>query len=136
VPVLLHGLSDDYGRVTSEQVLSEYGLPPCDSVQEAQQRIDRQWPRLPAAGTLSPGLASQLALRDRLGLRNSAHSLVKMLDPFHGDSLLLAAATHPDYIDSMRAVLRIVGAQRAAAARHRRRAIRQSEASAGDRACA
>jgi len=110
VPVLVHGLSQDYGRVTSEQVFCEYGLAPCDSVQEAQQRIDDNGLAYLPLARLSPGLASQLALRDRLGLRNSAHSLVKMLDPFHGDSLLLAAATHPDYIDSMRAVLRIVGA--------------------------
>ena len=110
VPVLVHGLSQDYGRVTSEQVFCEYGLAPCDSVRDAQQRIDDNGLAYLPLAQLSPGLATQLALRDRLGLRNSAHSLVKMLDPFHGDSLLLAAATHTDYIDSMRAVLRIVGA--------------------------
>ena len=31
-----------------------------------------------------------LPSRGRLGLRNSAHSLVKMLDPFRGEALLLA----------------------------------------------
>jgi bacterioferritin-associated ferredoxin len=36
VPVLLHGLSDDYGRVTSEQVLREFGLQPSSSLQQAQ----------------------------------------------------------------------------------------------------
>ncbi|MEF8754564.1 MAG: DNA-binding protein YbiB [Accumulibacter sp.] len=110
VPVLVHGLSQDYGRVTSEQVFCEYGLAPCDSLRDAQERIDDNGLAYLPLPQLAPALASQLALRDRLGLRNSAHSLVKMLDPFQGDSLLLAAATHPDYLDSMRAVLRAVGA--------------------------
>ena len=41
-------------------------------------------------------------LRSRLGLRNSAHSLVKMLDPFKGEGVLVAAATHSDYLALMR----------------------------------
>ncbi|MBK7954335.1 MAG: DNA-binding protein YbiB [Candidatus Accumulibacter sp.] len=110
VPVLLHGLSDDYGRVTSEQILREYGLPPSSSVPQAQLRIDEYGMAYLPLPLLSPGLDRQLALRRRLGLRNSAHSLVKMLDPFQGDALLLAAATHPDYLASMRTVLTSAGA--------------------------
>ena len=110
VPVLLHGLSDDYGRVTSEQVLRQYGLLPSGSLQEAQLRIDEHHLTYLPLPLLSAGLDRQLALRNRLGLRNSAHSLVKMLDPFQGDAVLLAAATHPDYLTSMRAVLTSVGA--------------------------
>ncbi|MBK7673640.1 MAG: DNA-binding protein YbiB [Candidatus Accumulibacter sp.] len=110
VPVLLHGLGDDYGRVTSEQVLREYGLQPSSSLQEAQLLMDQHGLAYLPLPLLSPGLDRQLALRSRLGLRNSAHSLVKMLDPFQGDALLLAAATHPDYLVSMRTVLTSVGA--------------------------
>jgi len=110
VPVLMHGLGDDYGRVTSEQILREYGLLPSDSVQQAQLVLDEHGLAYLPLGLLSPGVERQLALRSRLGLRNSAHSLVKMLDPFHGDALLLAAATHPDYLSSMRAVLSAIGA--------------------------
>jgi anthranilate phosphoribosyltransferase len=110
VPVLLHGLGDDYGRVTSEQVLREYGLQPSSSLQEAQLLMDQHALAYLPLPLLSPGLDRQLALRSRLGLRNSAHSLVKMLDPFQGDALLLAAATHPDYLVSMRSVLGSVGA--------------------------
>lgn len=105
VPVLVHGLSDDYGRVTSEQIFREFGLLPCNSLQHAQRSIDEDGLAYLPLALISPGLQRQLALRSRLGLRNSAHSLVKMLDPFHGDSLLLAAATHPDYLAGMRAQL-------------------------------
>lgn len=58
---------------------------------------------------ISPGLNNLLLLRSRLGLRNSAHSLVKMLDPFKGGGMLLAAATHPDYLEMMREVLGALG---------------------------
>ncbi|HRD90537.1 MAG TPA: DNA-binding protein YbiB [Accumulibacter sp.] len=110
VPVLVHGLSDDYGRVTSEQIFTAFGVPPCTSVAQAQLAIDDGGLAYLPLPLLAPGLDRQLALRSRLGLRNSAHSLVKMLDPFHGNSLLLAAATHPDYITSMRTILTIGGA--------------------------
>lgn len=110
VPVLVHGLSDDYGRVTSEQIFAEYGLPAAASLAQAQLTIDEYGLAYLPLPLLSPALDRQLALRVRLGLRNSAHSLVKMLDPFHGQGLLLTAATHPDYITSMRAVLSARGA--------------------------
>ena len=42
----------------------------------------------------------------RLGLRNSAHSLAKLLDPFPaGRAVRVVAVTHPEYLDSMGAAL-------------------------------
>ena len=38
-------------------------------------------------------------------MRNSAHSLVKMLDPFRGEGVLVTAATHPEFLDLMRDML-------------------------------
>lgn len=108
VPVLVHGLIEGYGRVTSAQIFREFnpaGLLPCTSLGQAQQAMDEHGLAFVPLSVLSPGLNSLLALRARLGLRNSAHSLVKMLDPFRGDGLLLAAATHPDYLDTMREVM-------------------------------
>lgn len=110
VPVLVHGLSEDYGRVTSEQIFRHLGVLPSSSLQQAQLAIDEHGLAYLPLPLIAPGLDRQLALRSRLGLRNSAHSLVKMLDPFLGEGVLLAAATHPDYIGSMRAVLTEIGA--------------------------
>ncbi len=113
VPVLVHGLGEagsDFGRVTSEQIFKALGIPPSNSLAQAQLAVDAHGLAYLPLPALSPGLDRQLALRHRLGLRNSAHSLVKMLDPFAGHGLLLAAATHPDYITSMRAVLASGGA--------------------------
>lgn len=109
IPVLLHGLIEGYGRVTTAQIFREFGLMPCASQSQAQQSLDENGLAYVPLSVISPGLNTQLALRSRLGLRNSAHSLVKMLDPFKGGGLLLAAATHPDYLDMMRDVLASLG---------------------------
>lgn len=109
IPVLIHGLIEGYGRVTTAQILREFGLIPSASKSQAQQALDENGLAYVPLSVISPGLNTQLALRSRLGLRNSAHSLVKMLDPFEGQGLLLAAATHPDYLDSMRDVLGALG---------------------------
>jgi anthranilate phosphoribosyltransferase len=38
-----------------------------------------------------------LAIRRVLGLRNSTHTLVKIMQPFQGPALRLTSYTHPDY---------------------------------------
>jgi anthranilate phosphoribosyltransferase len=43
-----------------------------------------------------------LALRRRLGVRNSAHTLVKMLQPFAGPAARIVSVTHPEYLVRMR----------------------------------
>lgn len=110
IPVLVHGLIEGYGRVTTAQIFREFGLLPCTSQAQAQQQLGDSGLAFVPLSLLAPGLCLQLTLRGRLGLRNSAHSLVKMLDPFMGEGLLIAAATHPDYLELMRKVLAGLGA--------------------------
>jgi anthranilate phosphoribosyltransferase len=43
-------------------------------------------------------------------LRNSAHSLVKLMNPCAGPSLLVTSYTHPEYAHSMAATLQLVRA--------------------------
>lgn len=105
VPVLVHGLLEGYGRVTSGQVFREMGIMPSGTHGQAQQALAERGLAFVPLQAIAPGMSSLLSLRARMGLRNSAHSLVKMLDPFHGEGVLLAAATHPAYIDTMRDVL-------------------------------
>lgn len=109
IPVLVHGLIEGYGRVTSAQVFREFGLMPSASISQGQQTLDESGLAFIPLSAISPGLNNLLLLRSRLGLRNSAHSLVKMLDPFKGEGVLLAAATHPDYLELMREVLGSLG---------------------------
>jgi len=109
VPALVHGLGDGYGRVSSEQIFRALGVAACTSVSQAQLALDTTGLAYLPLSVLSPGLDRLLSLRTRLGLRNSAHSLVKMLDPFAGDGLLLASATHPAYLTTMRTLLGTAG---------------------------
>ena len=92
IPVLVHGLLEGYGRVTSAHIFRELGIMPCTSHNAVQQAMDGFGVAFVPLSVISPGLNNQLALRGRLGLRNSAHSLVKLLDPFKGGGVLLAAA--------------------------------------------
>lgn len=105
VPVLVHGPLEGFGRVTSGHVFRELGMMPAASLSQAQELMNKEGIAFVPLSVLSPGLTLQLSLRSRLGVRNCAHSLVKMLDPFQGQGVLVAAATHPPYIDLMREML-------------------------------
>ena len=105
VPVLVHGLIEGYGRVTTGQVFRELGIMPSPSIIHAEARLEEQGLAFVPLSALSPGAHNLLLLRSRLGVRNSAHSLVKMLDPFRGEGVLVTAATHPEFLDSMRNML-------------------------------
>lgn len=105
VPVLVHGLLEGYGRVTSAQIFRELGEMPVSSVQQAQQSLEEKRFCFVPLTALSPGLHNLLSLRARMGLRNSAHSLVKLINPFRGEAVLVAPATHPDFIALMRDIL-------------------------------
>lgn len=105
IPVLIHGLLEGYGRVTTGHIFRELGILPCTTLQQARQAMEEDGLAFVPVPVIAPGLARLLALRGRMGLRNSAHSLVKMLDPFQGGAVLMAAATHPAFIDLMRDML-------------------------------
>ena len=62
-----------------------------------------------------------LDVRRAVGLRNPAHSLVKLMNPCDGPAVIVSSYTHPEYAVSMGAVFELIGADRAAAARHRGR---------------
>ena len=104
--VLVHGSTTEDARVTSEQVFSAMGTAPT-------QRPTRLEPgRVVYAPTavLSAALQSLLDVRRVVGLRNPAHSLVKMLNPIHGSALLVCSHTHPEYALSMTQTLSLIQA--------------------------
>lgn len=111
VPVIVHGLIEGYGRVTSGQIFREMGIMPSASLTQAQTALDERNLAFVPLSTLSPGLANLIVLRGRMGVRNSAHSLAKLLDPCKGNSVLIAAATHPAFIDLMRDLLLGLGSR-------------------------
>ena len=133
VPVLVHGpgegdvdsldepggnetlmAMDDspFRRVTTLEVLLELGVEPARNGADAQRHLTRHLITYVPTAVLAPGLAPLLACRERPGVRSCAHSLARLLDPFHGDGYRVVGVTHPEYLQQMREFL---GATRACA---------------------
>jgi anthranilate phosphoribosyltransferase len=105
VPVLIHGRYDFETRIDPSAMMSELGIPKASSVEDAIYLLEQGCIAFIDLALLMPKLDNLLALRPRLGLRNSGHSMVKLLDPLRGSSVRLVAVTHPEYIDKMRSFL-------------------------------
>lgn len=109
VPVLIHGVQSDPGRVTTCEILGEMGLPLARDLADMQSAWALGHPAFMPIETLAPALARMLALRGVLGVRNSTHTLVKILQPFDGPALRLASYTHPEYLESLSAFFALPG---------------------------
>jgi anthranilate phosphoribosyltransferase len=59
---------------------------------------------------LSTGLLRLLEVRRVVGLRNSAHSLVKLMNPCDGPAIVVGSYTHPEYAVSMTDTLKLTHA--------------------------
>jgi anthranilate phosphoribosyltransferase len=104
--VLVHGSTTEGSRVTSEQVFSAMGISPA----QRPTRLDAGRVVYAPTAVLSPALQSLLDVRRVVGLRNPAHSLVKMLNPMQGSALLVCSHTHPEYAVSMTHTLSLMQA--------------------------
>jgi len=104
--VLVHGAASESSRVFTSGVLEALGIP-------AAQRVEPvhggQVMFTPTA-LLCPGLQKLLEVRRLVGLRNPAHSLVKLMNPGAGTSLIVSSYTHPEYALSMAATFALTGA--------------------------
>ncbi|MDC8758849.1 DNA-binding protein YbiB [Janthinobacterium fluminis] len=98
VPVLVHGVNSDPGRVTTAEVFQALGLAAAGSHAEAEAALAAGRPAFIGIDALAPALARLLALRRVLGVRNSTHTLVKIMQPFAGPALRLVSYTHPEYL--------------------------------------
>lgn len=103
VPVLVHGVPDDPGRVTTIEIFRAMGIEPAGSVAQAEAQLAGRRLAVITIDTLAPALARVLRLRRDIGLRSSAHTLVKMIQPFTTPAVRLVSVTHPEYLDRMRA---------------------------------
>ncbi len=106
--VVMHGTATESTRISSQEVLSAMG------VQALTQARAVQVGEVVFAPTevLCPGLKRLLDVRRVVGLRNPAHSLVKLMNPTTtADALLVSSYTHPEYALSMAATLELTGAR-------------------------
>jgi anthranilate phosphoribosyltransferase len=109
VPVLVHGVPDDPGRVTTLEVFAAMGITPAKGIAEAEAQLAERKLAVIAIDTLAPQLACVLKLRREIGLRSSGHTLVKLLQPFTTQAVRLVSVTHPEYLARMRAFFTTYG---------------------------
>jgi anthranilate phosphoribosyltransferase len=103
LPVLVHGLEEDPGRVTTAAVFAALGLPPVRDAAGVAARWAAGAPAFIATDDLHPSLARVLALRRQIGLRNPAHSLAKLLPALGPQRNVVRVVnhTHPEYALSL-----------------------------------
>ena len=101
VPVLVHGVPEDVGRVATAEVLAALGVKPAQDHAEAEEAMAQGRVAFITIDTLAPKLAHMLSLRRILGVRNSTHTLVKIMQPFVGPALRLVSYTHPEYLEML-----------------------------------
>ena len=101
VPVLVHGVTQDPGRVTTAEIFTALGWPLAATPQQAQQQLSGSTPAFIPIEILAPQMAGLLACRRILGVRSSTHTLVKILQPFRQPALRLSSYTHPEYLEML-----------------------------------
>jgi anthranilate phosphoribosyltransferase len=104
--VLVHGTATEDRRVSSEAVFAALGQPARSTVGPLRHG---ECAFLPTE-VLHPGLKRLLDVRRVVGLRNPAHSLVKLMNPCTGRALIVGSYTHPEYAVSMADTFALVGA--------------------------
>jgi anthranilate phosphoribosyltransferase len=106
--VVVHGTATENNRITSQHVLNAMGVNAHCQTNPVQAGDVVFTP----TEVLCPGLKRLLDVRRVVGLRNSAHSLVKLMNPTTtNDALLVSSYTHPEYAVSMAATLELTGAR-------------------------
>jgi anthranilate phosphoribosyltransferase len=101
LPVLVHGTATEDKRVFTSEVLTLLGIAPQSALEPL---LAGQVAFYPTA-LLHTGLQRLLDVRRVVNLRNPAHSLVKLMQPFAGPQVLVTSYTHPEYAESMQQVL-------------------------------
>lgn len=101
VPVLIQGRHDFESRVSPFELLAALDIHPALGIGEAHRELAGKRIACLRLDELLPGLDRLLALRLRLGVRGSGHTMAKLVDPCIGRSVRVVAVTHPEYLERM-----------------------------------
>ncbi len=111
VQVLVHGLDEDAGRITTAAIFRDLGLPFAREPADVVDAWGRREPVFMRTADLCPPLARLLDVRRVIGLRNSGHTIAKLLQPCGaGPVMRVVNHTHPDYAHLQNAFLVASGA--------------------------
>lgn len=94
--VIVHGFEREEGRTTAAETLDLLGYSARHSVLDIADGVN-----FVPVGILSAKLERLLHVRKTIGLRNSAHSLVKIINPNVGRALVVGSYTHSAYLLTM-----------------------------------
>lgn len=111
--VLVHGISTDATRITTQQLFEALGWPLAHDAADVSAAWSVGHPAFVPIDHLNPALARLLALRQTLGVRNPAHSVAKLLSPQPQEMarhFRVVNHTHPEYADSLSQFLQADGA--------------------------
>ena len=98
IQVLVHGPMLDAGRISTAEIFRELGLPFARDASELDAAWAQQEPIFITTDALCPPLARLLEVRRVIGLRNSGHTVAKLLNPCTTQaSLRVVNYTHPEY---------------------------------------
>lgn len=106
LPVLIHGTPTESSRIFTSEVLESLDI----RALQATKIIANGEVVFAPTELLCPGLKRLLDVRRVVGLRNPAHSLVKIMNPSAGKSLVISSYTHPEYAASMAATFALINA--------------------------
>jgi anthranilate phosphoribosyltransferase len=106
LPVLVHSTATEDKRVSSEAVFAALGI----AASEPQDSLPGGSLAFVLTQQLNAGLKRLLDVRRVVGLRNPAHSLVKLMNPCAGHALVVGSYTHPEYAHSMAKTFALTGA--------------------------
>lgn len=96
--VLVHGPLLDPNRVTTAQVFEALGMPPAASAAAVARDWHERGCSFVPTHVLSPAIERLLLVRRTVGLRNSGHTIAKMMTPVAGAPCLrLMSHTHPEF---------------------------------------
>ena len=95
--VLIHGTPTENSRIFVSEVLETLQI----YAQAAPESIASGEVAFVPTEVLCPALKRLLDVRRVVGLRNPAHSLVKLINPCAGKALVVSSYTHPEYAVSM-----------------------------------
>ncbi len=98
VHVLVHGPAREAARVTTAEIFHNLGLTCAENACDLDAAWARREPAFIRTEVLCPPLARLLAVRAVIGLRNSGHTIAKLLRALQGGRVMrVVNYTHPEY---------------------------------------
>ncbi|ALC96053.1 hypothetical protein AMC77_01575 [Candidatus Profftella armatura] len=98
IPVFIHGIKKNFGRITTYEILKKLGYFAVSSKKKAIKYLKLKRLVFMDISILIPELSKLLEIYYMLGIRNSSHLLVKIIQPLSIPALRLVSYTHPEYL--------------------------------------